>query len=60
MSTDERLSDEALWTAAFTEIRRRVVGEHLLLGQPILVWRDGRPVAVSPEELAKEIDGHDG
>ncbi|MBI5833449.1 MAG: hypothetical protein HZB16_14215 [Armatimonadetes bacterium] len=56
MSTDERLSDETLWTAAFAEIRRRVVGEHIVMGQPILVWRDGRLVEVSPEELAKDLE----
>jgi len=55
-STDERLGDEALWAAAFTEIRRRVVGEHLILGQPLAVFRDGQVVNVPPEELAKELD----
>ena len=34
----------------------KLVGERLREGQPILVWRDNKVVAVPADEFAKEIE----
>ena len=31
---------------------------HKLLGQPIVIWRDGKVVWVPPEEIELEENGH--
>ena len=37
---------------AIEAARRRIVREHRRLGLPLVIWRDGRVVEVSPESVA--------
>jgi hypothetical protein len=50
----EMMRDNDLHFGAMTEAIHETVREHKLLGQPIVVWRDGKVVWVPPEEI--ELD----
>ena len=39
---------------AFKAAVEKVIIEHARLGQPIYIWREGRVVELSPEELRAE------
>lgn len=44
---------------AFEAARRRVVREHLRLGIPLAIWRDGRVVVIPPEVAAAQLERKD-
>lgn len=50
----EMMKDNDLLFKAMSEAVQETVREHKLLGQPIVVWRDGQVVWVPPEEI--ELD----
>jgi hypothetical protein len=50
----EILGDRAKIQKALREAVQDAVRTHKLLGQPIVIWRDGKVVWVPPEEI--EVD----
>ena len=50
------MDDEKL-EAALEQAERETLLRHKRLGQPIVVWRDGRVVHVPPEEIEVEENG---
>jgi hypothetical protein len=47
----EILKDRARIQKALTEAVQEAVRTHKLLGQSIVVWRDGKVVIIPPEEI---------
>lgn len=50
-SISDLLYDNERLLQAMEQAVRETVREHKLLGQPIVVWRDGQVVWVPPEEI---------
>ncbi len=48
------LREEAL--QALRDAARKVVAEHKRLGIPLVIWRDGKVVEISPEEAEAEYE----
>jgi hypothetical protein len=51
---DERIVGEAMRRAV-----RRALARHKRLGQPVVVWRDGKVVWLSPEQIPDD-EGPEG
>ena len=47
----DALKDKALIEKAMREAIQDAVRTHKLLGQPIVIWREGKVVIVPPEEI---------
>ena len=54
---ERALADDAKLEAALEQAERETLRRHKLLGQPIVVWRDGKVVIVPPEEIELDDDG---
>ena len=50
-SVSEKMRNQPLIQEALREAVQDAVREHKLLGQPIVIWRDGQVVWVPPEEI---------
>jgi len=54
---DALLRDHRVVEAAMGRAVRRALWVHKQLGQSIAVWRDGRVVVLSPEEIPVDDEG---
>jgi|GEM_PF-1182125 len=50
------LRDPNIIAAAFQGAAREAILRHMMLGESIVIWRDGRVVMVPPEELEAELE----
>jgi hypothetical protein len=57
-TVSDLIRDNDLIQNALTKAVQGAVREHKLLGQPIVIWRDGKVVWVPPEEIELEEESH--